>query len=100
MTARWHGRRYVLALTADEIARAVGGRLLQRGRSAEITGVATDSRRVRPGELFVAIPGDRVDGHSFVGQAFQRGAAAALVRAARVPAQSRSVRTLTEVPDA
>ena len=43
------------------------------------SGVAVDSRRVERGNLFVALPGAREDGHAFVGQAAARGAAAALV---------------------
>jgi len=42
----------------------------------EITGICCDSRLVKPGDLFVAIPGFRVDGHMFIGQALERGAAA------------------------
>ncbi len=45
----------------------------------EVCGAAVDNRRVRPGELFVAIRGERVDGHDYVADAFRRGAAAALV---------------------
>jgi len=44
--------------------------------AVEITGLVCDSRRVQPGNLFVAIPGVEVDGHSFIGVALQRGAAA------------------------
>lgn len=44
-----------------------------------ITGVEVDSRRVRTGDLFCALPGERVDGHDFVGRAFAGGAVAALV---------------------
>jgi UDP-N-acetylmuramoyl-tripeptide--D-alanyl-D-alanine ligase len=44
-----------------------------------LTEAAIDSRQVIPGSLFVAIPGEKVDGHSFVMQAFKRGAAAALI---------------------
>ena len=44
-----------------------------------IGGVCIDSRQVKPGMLFAALRGERVDGHCFVGQAFQAGAAAALV---------------------
>jgi len=40
----------------------------------EITGITCDSRQVRPGNLFVAIPGVRVDGYSFVPEALRRGA--------------------------
>ncbi len=48
--------------------------------AARWDGVAIDSREVQPGDLFVALPGERVDGHRFVGDALRRGAAAALVR--------------------
>ncbi len=44
-----------------------------------IAGVATDSREVRPGMLFVALKGQKVDGHDYVEEAFQRGAVACLV---------------------
>jgi UDP-N-acetylmuramoyl-tripeptide--D-alanyl-D-alanine ligase len=44
-----------------------------------ITDAAIDSRLVIPGALFVALPGERVDGHDFVEEAFQRGADVALV---------------------
>ena len=45
-----------------------------------ITEAAVDSRQVIPGSLFVAIPGERVDGHDFVADAFQRGASFALIQ--------------------
>jgi UDP-N-acetylmuramoyl-tripeptide--D-alanyl-D-alanine ligase len=44
-----------------------------------ISGAAIDSRRVKPGDLFVALPGERVDGHDYVPQAMANGAVAALV---------------------
>jgi UDP-N-acetylmuramoyl-tripeptide--D-alanyl-D-alanine ligase len=44
-----------------------------------ITEAAIDSRQVIPGSMFVAIPGEKVDGHDFVAQAFQRGAVVALI---------------------
>jgi UDP-N-acetylmuramoyl-tripeptide--D-alanyl-D-alanine ligase len=60
------------------VAAAVEGDL--RGDDATVTSVATDSRQVVPGALFVAIVGERRDGHAFVQDAFDRGAAGALVR--------------------
>ncbi len=47
--------------------------------NSPIEGVCIDSRQMKPGMLFVALRGERVDGHCFVGQAFEAGAAAALV---------------------
>ncbi|MGB4704618.1 MAG: UDP-N-acetylmuramoyl-L-alanyl-D-glutamate--2,6-diaminopimelate ligase [Candidatus Saccharicenans sp.] len=49
---------------------------LQSKEDPEITGIAYDSRRVRPGNIFVAIKGERADGHDFLKEAFERGAAA------------------------
>ena len=47
---------------------------------AEIGGVAYDSRRVKPGDLFVAVEGFRSDGHEFIPMALEKGAAAVLCR--------------------
>lgn len=41
-----------------------------------LTGVGIDSRQVKPGELFVAIRGDKFDGHAFIAQAVENGASA------------------------
>ncbi|BAI72716.1 UDP-N-acetylmuramoyl-tripeptide--D-alanyl-D-alanine ligase [Azospirillum sp. B510] len=64
--------------TARDAAAATGGHLT--GPSAwAATGVAIDSRKVAPGDLFVAIRGPNFDGHAFVGAALAAGAVAALV---------------------
>jgi UDP-N-acetylmuramoyl-tripeptide--D-alanyl-D-alanine ligase len=65
-------------LTAGDLVEATGGRLLAES-SRPILGAAVDSREVVAGNLFVALPGERTDGHAFVGQALERGAAAAIV---------------------
>ncbi|MEJ7668753.1 MAG: UDP-N-acetylmuramoyl-tripeptide--D-alanyl-D-alanine ligase [Casimicrobiaceae bacterium] len=62
-------------------ARAVEGRLL--GSNVSFTRVVTDSRALDPGDLFVALSGERFDGHAFVADAFAQGAAAALVASGR-----------------
>jgi UDP-N-acetylmuramoyl-L-alanyl-D-glutamate--2,6-diaminopimelate ligase len=54
----------------------------------EVTGISSDSRRVRPGDMFAALPGRNSDGARFVDQAIQRGAVAVLAEReldARVP---------------
>jgi UDP-N-acetylmuramoyl-tripeptide--D-alanyl-D-alanine ligase len=61
----------------SSVAAATGGQLV--GDDAAVRGAATDSREVRPEDLFVALPGDRVDGHAHVDEAFDRGASGALV---------------------
>ncbi len=62
----------------DELAALLGAHI-EGGRDRRVTGVAIDSRAVRTGDLFVALPGERVDGHTFVAQAAGAGAVAALV---------------------
>ena len=70
----------MIDLTLGEIAGIVGGRLVGGEPSTAVTGsVEFDSRRLEPGGLFLALPGERVDGHSFVARALDAGAAAALV---------------------
>lgn len=52
---------------------------LSGNAAVAVKGLACDSRRVQPGDLFVALRGFRVDGHRFVDQAIERGAAAVVV---------------------
>ncbi|MBK9208278.1 MAG: hypothetical protein IPL71_08240 [Anaerolineales bacterium] len=48
--------------------------------TAIITEAAIDSRQVIPGSLFIAIPGENVDGHDYIADAFKRGATFALIQ--------------------
>src|SRR3990170_4849536 len=65
-------------LSLDEITKAVGGALEGPG-SAKVRGYSIDSRTLNAGDLFFAIKGPRFDGHEFVGQALEKGAAAVVV---------------------
>src|SRR6267142_5769183 len=71
--------------TIAQVAGALGAR---PGKGldtlARVAGVSIDSRTVRAGELFVAIHGPSHDGHDHLAGAFERGALAALVAAAKV----------------
>src|SRR2546428_3658688 len=87
-----------------EIARAARGKVIlgarppARGAEHEVEGYSIDSRTVKPGELFFAIVGPRLDGHEFVRDAIARGAAAAVVMrggAAKYP----DAPALIRVPD-
>src|SRR5438132_2560158 len=63
--------------TLSEVAAAVGGRLA--GGAPRVTSVTVDSREVPPGALYVALRGERADGHDHVGDALAAGAVAAMV---------------------
>jgi len=66
-------------VTASQVAAMAGGRALGPGTALVGPDVVLDSRQASPGALFVAIDGERVDGHDFAAAAAGRGAAAALV---------------------
>jgi UDP-N-acetylmuramoyl-tripeptide--D-alanyl-D-alanine ligase len=66
-------------LTFGDVAAATSGRLVGGDETQGIDGVSIDSRALVAGDLFVAIRGDRFDGHRFVADAFARGARGAVV---------------------
>lgn len=69
----------MIDMTLADVAEIVGGRLHCSDGSERITGgVEFDSRVLDTGALFVALPGERVDGHAFAEQAIARGAAGVL----------------------
>jgi UDP-N-acetylmuramoyl-tripeptide--D-alanyl-D-alanine ligase len=69
----------MLEFTVRQIVAAVDGRLLQGNPHTLLRGLSTDSRRVRPDELFIALRGERFDGHRFLAAVAQAGAGAAVV---------------------
>ena len=75
-----------LRLTLAWVAEAVGGQVLSGDPSDVIGEVVTDTRRLRPGDFFVALKGPRFDAHDFVAEAFQKGAGGALVERGSVSA--------------
>ncbi|MGI6648040.1 MAG: UDP-N-acetylmuramoyl-tripeptide--D-alanyl-D-alanine ligase [Bacillota bacterium] len=69
-------------VSLKQIIKVINGKIL-RGQLPllDLTkGVSLDSRQVKPGELFFAFPGERVDGHDFVNQALAAGAIGAVVK--------------------
>ncbi len=69
----------MLERSVAEVARMAGGEVVSGSGEVAVRGVTVDSRGVRGGELFAALPGERFDGHDFVWRAFAAGAAAAMV---------------------
>ncbi|HEX7485495.1 MAG TPA: UDP-N-acetylmuramoyl-tripeptide--D-alanyl-D-alanine ligase [Vicinamibacterales bacterium] len=68
-----------MTLTVADIVEAIGGRLLSGDGTAVLSGVSIDTRTLRAGDLYIAIRGDRLDGHDFVNAAFAGGAAGAVI---------------------
>ncbi|WP_034239719.1 UDP-N-acetylmuramoyl-tripeptide--D-alanyl-D-alanine ligase, partial [Saccharomonospora iraqiensis] len=77
----------MIEMTLAEIARVVGGRLHRADGSERVTGtVEFDSRRLTAGSLFVALPGERVDGHAYAATAVSEGGAVGVLAAREVEA--------------
>jgi len=74
-------------MTLHQIAEACGGKLL-RGDGGALAGAVTiDSRQAKAGDLFVAIKGERFDGHDFLAEVAARGVAAVVIEQGKVPVQ-------------
>lgn len=68
-----------MMFTIQEILDVTQGKLIQAGAVRKVRSVCIDSRKVKRGSLFVAIKGERFDGHDFVAQAVKQGAVAVVV---------------------
>lgn len=62
-----------------DVLHATGGRLVCGNKEARFEAISTDSRTAKPGDLFVAIAGQKHDGHNFLQEAFDRGALGVMV---------------------
>ncbi len=80
-------------LKIEEIEKATGGELISGAlyRETVIAGISTDSRKITPGCLFIPIQGERFDGHDYINQAFETGAAAVLTHRPKVDSGTEQV---------
>jgi UDP-N-acetylmuramoyl-tripeptide--D-alanyl-D-alanine ligase len=86
-----------LLFTTEELLRAAGGRLVGTP-PAGITGISIDSRTVARGEAFVAIRGDRFDGHDYIAAALKAGAALAIATEGRAPVGAAPIIAVPDAP--
>lgn len=85
-------------ITAENMAEAAGGALLCGDRSAPLSHISIDSRKMRGADLFVPLIGEKFDAHRFIGQAMANGAAAALTSEHDAPPEGFS-KALIRVED-
>jgi UDP-N-acetylmuramoyl-tripeptide--D-alanyl-D-alanine ligase len=85
--------------TLEEVARYSGGQLLKGDPRLPVDRLHTDTRTLVAGDCFVALQGDRFDGHAFVGQVKNRGAVAAVVSRRPNAAEAPDDLALVEVPN-
>ena len=80
----------------DHLLDATSGTLLRRGRYTHFDTFNQDSRQLVPGELFVAVRGERSDGHDYLLDAVHRGASGLLIEERVVPALTEEQRAAFE----
>ncbi|HVF11016.1 MAG TPA: UDP-N-acetylmuramoyl-tripeptide--D-alanyl-D-alanine ligase [Abditibacteriaceae bacterium] len=85
--------------TLREIAAATAGCVLRGNPDMPLCGVLTDTRAVQPGVLFVALPGERFDGHDFLAHAAAAGASAAVIANTKKSAEAPGDLALVAVDD-
>lgn len=79
-------------LTLQEIIEATGGKVLCRSNhGGDFTGLSIDSRTIKEGELFVALKGQRFDGHDFLMDALKKGAGAIVSIPPAVPIKGKTI---------
>jgi UDP-N-acetylmuramoyl-tripeptide--D-alanyl-D-alanine ligase len=90
-----------MTLTIADIAEATGGRFLSGDGAVAVSGISINTRTLEAGELFIAIRGERFDGHDFVESALAKGAAGAVISRpmGQLPSAALSGRALIVVPD-
>jgi UDP-N-acetylmuramoyl-tripeptide--D-alanyl-D-alanine ligase len=71
--------------TLENIAQVMEGELLNGSSAHSITRLCIDSRQVDTGDLFLALPGERYDGHAYLAEAARRGAAAVVAERGKLP---------------
>ena len=87
-----------MAWQLAEISAATGGRVECAGKQKVFAEVVTDSSKVKKGAVFVALKGERLDGHAFAGAAVRRGAACVVAHRGLPKATVRGA-TVVRVPD-
>ncbi|MBI2340582.1 MAG: UDP-N-acetylmuramoyl-tripeptide--D-alanyl-D-alanine ligase [Deltaproteobacteria bacterium] len=91
-----------MELTIEEIIKATGGKLLGGNAQIVIRSIGTDTRKLKNGDLYVALKGPRFDGHDFIREAISKGACGVVVSRSVEASANKSRRTplpVIHVPD-
>ena len=91
MTAKWG------EITVKEVVSAIGGRQISGSPDELIGGLSTDSRRMIPGHIFLALKGEFYNGHNFLAEATNAGAAGVIVQSDTTIPQELSTNNLVVI---
>jgi len=83
--ARPDGRHKMFPVSLDEVASAIGGSLSGIPGGTVVVRVSTDSRDIKPGDLYIALLGERFDGHDFCVDAVGKGGVAVVIQEGKLP---------------
>ncbi|MDW7673624.1 MAG: UDP-N-acetylmuramoyl-tripeptide--D-alanyl-D-alanine ligase [Bacillota bacterium] len=92
----------MITYSIEEVVTATNGKIINIDEASggeEINNVVIDSRKVEPGSLFVALPGEKTDGHLFIEKALQLGASAAIVSKEVKLSENITKRAIIKVQD-
>jgi UDP-N-acetylmuramoyl-tripeptide--D-alanyl-D-alanine ligase len=91
------------SLSLNEIRDMIGGKLVRGNGASRVMNISIDSRKIKSGELFWAIPGEKYDGHDFVLDALRKGASGAVISkkylAGNIKTDPSSSQALIQVSD-
>lgn len=90
--------RKVITMRLGDLIKGLDAAVIQGRADTDIHGIRYDSRMVMPGDIFVALPGQKADGHYFIDEAARRGAVALLVGKGKGPIPETDL-AIVEVPD-
>lgn len=79
---RLEARNSQLRWTASRLAAATSGTLVQPGKTHLFGEISTDTRTIKPGDVFLALQGENYDGHDFLAAALAKGASALILKRA------------------
>src|SRR3989339_859944 len=88
-----------LDMTWAELARAAGGRLLRGDPSVGVSAISTDTRALKPGEVFWALQGQRFDAHDLLSAELAAKASGWVMALGRLPPSTAAPEHVVVVPD-
>ncbi len=81
----------------NELLKAVSGKLINPGNSADVKGISIDTRTIKPLDAFLAMKGDNFDGHDFIGLAVNKGAGCIIIEKGKGKGKDFAKTTIIEV---
>ena len=86
-------------ITFEQVFEAVGGKIIQNGVIQEYNSLCTDTRKIKPGDIFVAIKGENFNGNEFALQAIKSGAALCVIEEVNFALENNKNPGIIEVKD-